>query len=645
MFPQPVSRGVQGAFIVRPFTKYKDFHEAARGHIASGWHKHAVESASNFLAVRSNPECSVICQLDTKVKQTIEENRKKLIPIISSIIFCATHDIALRGKNVNSGNLHDLLQFRVEAGDIDLGNHLKNAAQNAKYTSVRTQNELIHLCEETIREEIVDTANSKVGFSIIADETADIAGKEQLSIGVRFIDGQGDNNELTIREEFLGFTSLDQMSAAAIADAILAQVNKYGLNPENLVGQGYDGCSTMAGKEGGVQAIIRAKYPKAAFVHCASHRLNLVVHDLNSVSLVRNTIGTIKSIITFFRDSPKRRKLLPTIPLLCETRWTEKYKSIRRFFENFDLIHQSLDELSTLGTGNTRQTAHQLLTASSTTGFLVTLVIIAKYSALLEPITQAFQAVCIDILAVKNQIKNVLAILNVHRSEASENFSGIFGEVCSLAEKLGLELSLNLPRRRSVPADNIKEHFRRSVYIPYLDSLIQSLTTRFSSENEGHYDLLSLHPLQLKNLGDNQFRAVVESISHTHDFDNFRAEATLWREMWCHDSDAPVAKSDLSKISMIELVKYASLLPAVSQAIQVAATIPATSCSAERSFSTLRRVKTWLRSTMCDDRLSGLCMMSLHRKKIEQNTPKFIEKVINKFAQDHRRIQFAFGTD
>jgi len=194
---------------------------------------------------------------------------------------------------------------------------------------------------------------------------------------------------------------LDQMNAAAIADAILGQINKYGLNAQNLVGQGYDGCSTMAGKEGGVQAIIRAKYPKAAFVHCASHRLYLVVHDLNGVSSVRNTIGTIKSIITFFRDSPKRRKLLPSIPLLCETRWTEKYKSIHRFFENFHLIHQSLQELSANGTGSTRQTAHQLLTAASTTSFLVNLFIIAEYSALLEPITQAFQAVMYSLYKTK----------------------------------------------------------------------------------------------------------------------------------------------------------------------------------------------------------------------------------------------------
>ena len=37
-----------------------------------------------------------------------------------------------------------------------------------------------------------------------------------------------------------------------------------------------------------------------------------------------------------------------------------------------------------------------------------------------------------------------------------------------------------------------------------------------------------------------------------------------------------------------------------------------TSCEAERSFSGLRRTKTFLRSSMCIERLAGLALMHLH---------------------------------
>ena len=75
----------------------------------------------------------------------------------------------------------------------------------------------------------------------------------------------------------------------------------------------------MAGKDNGVQARIRRKYPQATFVHCASHKLNIVVNDLNYVVNVGNTCGTIKAILKYFRDSPKHRKVIPNVPMLSET--------------------------------------------------------------------------------------------------------------------------------------------------------------------------------------------------------------------------------------------------------------------------------------------------------------------------------------
>ena len=63
------------------------------------------------------------------------------------------------------------------------------------------------------------------------------------------------------------------------------------------------------------------------------------------------------------------------------------------------------------------------------------------------------------------------------------------------------------------------------------------------------------------------------------------------------------------------ILKHADLFPNVSRAICIALSPSVTTCTAERPFSTLRRVKTWIRSTMQDERLSGLRMMSVHREK------------------------------
>jgi hypothetical protein len=92
-----------------------------------------------------------------------------------------------------------------------------------------------------------------------------------------------DDEKRAIREEFLGFIELHAMDAATIANAKDNFVQNGSLDRTKLVGQGYDGCATMVGKINGMQSILRAKYPYALFFYCASHKLNLVVNDLNCV--------------------------------------------------------------------------------------------------------------------------------------------------------------------------------------------------------------------------------------------------------------------------------------------------------------------------------------------------------------------------
>ena len=65
---------------------------------------------------------------------------------------------------------------------------------------------------------------------------------------------------------------------------------------------------------------------------------------------------------------------------------------------------------------------------------------------------------------------------------------------------------------------------------------------------------------------------------------------------------------------------------------------PVGSCEAERSFSALRRIKTYARSTMGDTRLAGLAMMSIH---YEQAMLMKCDDIVRKFVQMHTRKLFA----
>ena len=92
--------------------------------------------------------------------------------------------------------------------------------------------------------------------------------------------------------------------------------------------------------------------------------------------------------------------------------------------------------------------------------------------------------------------------------------------------------------------------------------------------------------------------------------------------------------------TLMELWNYCHLFTAVRKAALIALTLPASICQVERSFSTLRRVRTWFRSTMSTERLSGLCMFSVRRQKVMDRKDSITKDVIDRFGSERRRLQF-----
>nr|CAI5856524.1 unnamed protein product [Callosobruchus analis] len=510
----------------------------------------------------------------------------------------------LRGKQADEGVLLDLLKLRIDSGDNKLKSHFEKCRRNAIYTSPRIQNELINLCGEVIQENVISEVRKTMAYSILADETADVSGKEQLSIGVRFYD----ESKSKIREEFVGFVELKAQNASAIAEAIDNFLISSNLSKEDCVGFGFDGCSTMAGKEGGVQAILRKKYPRALYFHCSSHKLNLVVNDANAVPEIRNTVATVKDVITFFRESTTRRNYAPNLSRLCETRWSEKYKSIRKFSQHFSELVKSLETLSVEGNYATRKSAYQLHSAVTKPVFIVSLQTIAKYSAVIEPVVNALQAKSIDMISVGKHIKNIKDILRNDREFPDRISNEILQKARAVAMDLNIEISV--PRlahkqthRSNPPSDNDNEYWRRSLIIPYIDSLISSLNIRFSQENTPAFALSRLHPLYMTKTSIADLHKNAESFQEFYNLD-ITGELNLWHNLWVTKA---LSDDQLKDIEVVDLFKEANIFyPAVRKALIILSTIPCTTATVERSFSTLRRVKTWLRSTMGEERLTAI---------------------------------------
>ena len=91
---------------------------------------------------------------------------------------------------------------------------------------------------------------------------------------------------------------------------------------------------------------------------------------------------------------------------------------------------------------------------------------------------------------------------------------------------------------------------------------------------------------------------------------------------------------DTSPSTFIEslLSCNSDVYPSISVLLEIGSILPVSTATVERSFSTLRRLKTYLRNSISEDRLNGLALMSVYSEMTID-----IDSVINRFASSKSR--------
>lgn len=76
------------------------------------------------------------------------------------------------------------------------------------------------------------------------------------------------------------------------------------------------------------------------------------------------------------------------------------------------------------------------------------------------------------------------------------------------------------------------------------------------------------------------------------------------------------------------------VFPNLFKIMQVAITLPVSSATCERSFSTMRRINTYVRANMTQGRFTNLAILNIEKDIIVDT-----EIILNTFAKSNRRIQ------
>ncbi|CAH9119634.1 unnamed protein product [Cuscuta europaea] len=228
------------------------------------------------------------------------------------------------------------------------------------------------------------------------------------------------------------------------------------------------------------------------------------------------------------------------------------------------------------------------------------------------------------------EIKSLITFFEGYRESGYEN-------AIEEAKKISVELDIDpiFPQRRPIRRKkqfdesrdstsevvnlSADESFRLNYFLYIVDQAIVSLRRRFEQyqEFESIFGFLftseklsSLEDAQLKLWCSHLEGALKKDEQSDVDGDDMYMELKLFISF--------LPKKKLGPIDLFKFLKRYTCFPNVVVAYRIMLTTPVTVASAERSFSKLKLLKSYLRSTMSQERLNGLAMIAIENEYLEK---------------------------
>lgn len=204
----------------------------------------------------------------------------------------------------------------------------------------------------------------------------------------------------------------------------------------------------------GAAKLVQNSYPKAIYVHCASHRLNLAVASACQLQTICNMMGAVKTVADFFNNSPKRQGLLEelikelmpqqkhiTLVDVCRTRWVLRIDGLIRFEEIFEPMMKALE---TIKLNEDRSWNHDsckdasgIFAACSSFEFIIALVIVRNCLAYTRGATVKLQRLNMDAMKAYQEIDEIKRELRNERKNLEQKHQQWFKEAEDLGRYVG----------------------------------------------------------------------------------------------------------------------------------------------------------------------------------------------------------------
>uniref|UniRef100_A0A673LF96 TTF-type domain-containing protein n=1 Tax=Sinocyclocheilus rhinocerous TaxID=307959 RepID=A0A673LF96_9TELE len=627
-FPEAAT---ESRFIKNGFRDWKHLSHCCVKHEASRAHATALGRSEGYKASHKPERGNIINQLhkDAVNSSFVERNREHIKVVIDLILFYAKQDIPLHGHReneeaLNKGNFLELFQL-ISSHHPEIKKRLDELPRNAKLTSPNIQNEmleiaaLLNLCK--IKADLHDETDTY--YAILADECKDLSKKELVAVCIRYI------HKGQLKERAVGFVETGDMSTSAISAKILEVLEPLQLDPNLCVGFGFDGASVMSGKKGGVHVILKKTFPHAVYVHCNSHRLNLVLCTASKVSpCISKCFDVINNLHSFMTGSHRHARFMQIHS--CDVRWSS--------WSMLTLLGPILETLAEFSesSGHSKLEADSLLHQMQTEKFLFLLVTFNKLFEMSDYATKDLQSATISVTDCIDLIEGLKEIYTTFRNEENyldkamaltEDLMKRHGIVNwditgtrkrKLTAKLGDTLIESTVGKASPVKDNSD---LKQLWNDIVDKKIMELNTRFKADTYRLMRAAAACLPQSNTFGNTHFNNTVEDSEH---------------EVFVQQLERKISNGRAfpSLVEVLDTCPH-DIFPRMKRLLRALITIPITSCGVKRLFSTVYRIKTGIRATMLTQRLKSLSLLSFERELTELLD---YNKIIAVFNSKPRRL-------
>ncbi|KAJ8044923.1 Zinc finger MYM-type protein 1 [Holothuria leucospilota] len=472
---------------------------------------------------------SVLKKLQATHAEEVQVNRNYLKAIIETLVFCAQQNIPLRGNNekqdllcersdVNRGNFLELLSLRCRDIPWLKSRFEKQSDIHRSWISPAIQNELLQIHLELLRKLQAVDFRDAVDLGLILDETSDLSRDEQVSVCIRWVhEGSGETSET-----FLGFFKTAATDGKTLLNLTKDALLTVGVPLSNIIGQCMDGASNMSGKERGLSTRIKEVAPKAIYVHCYGHVLNLALQDtISTLEPLRNALGVFQSLYNLLEASSKRHAFFEkveaqeedehaqklTLKSLSVTRWSCRYDAEKAVINQLSSIMKALVTLSEERDVKTHSDSISLIHAMANFEFIFGLVLLRVILSNTHGLSQYLQSAKMDVAKASKSAEAVIKTLRKCRSD--EAFDSLWSTSEIYSDQVRSALSETdyefrdprVPHQRrpskrvqallgqesddnsSSVVTTAKDHYRRSCYFVCVDKVVAELEDRFQGND------------------------------------------------------------------------------------------------------------------------------------------------------------------